>query len=70
MGVLQPWHLIIILVIVLIVIRHVLTQRENDLLTNSLESRVVERTPALSGRAQWWRALAQNPVDNRHNVGK
>ncbi len=54
---------LVLLVTVLIVIRHVLTQRENDQLTNSLEARVVERTEALSGWEQWWRALVQNSTD-------
>ncbi|MDQ1672823.1 MAG: hypothetical protein QOC98_1385 [Frankiaceae bacterium] len=55
--------LLLLLIIVLIVIRHVLTQRENDQLTNSLEARVAERTEALSGWEQWWRALVQNSTD-------
>jgi diguanylate cyclase (GGDEF)-like protein/PAS domain S-box-containing protein len=49
--------------IVLIIARHMLTQRENDVLTRSLEARVRERTSALSGWERWWRALVQNSTD-------
>jgi diguanylate cyclase (GGDEF)-like protein/PAS domain S-box-containing protein len=54
---------LLLLLIVLIVVRHTLTQRENDLLTRTLEARVQERTQALSGWEQWWRALVQNSTD-------
>jgi diguanylate cyclase (GGDEF)-like protein/PAS domain S-box-containing protein len=55
--------LLLLAIVLLIVIRHILTQRENDLLTHSLEARVEERTRALSGWEQWWRALVQNSTD-------
>jgi diguanylate cyclase (GGDEF)-like protein/PAS domain S-box-containing protein len=53
----------LLLILVLVVVRHTLTQRENDYLTSSLEARVQERTEALSGREQWWKALVQNSTD-------
>jgi diguanylate cyclase (GGDEF)-like protein/PAS domain S-box-containing protein len=53
----------LLLMILLVVVRHLLTQRENDHLTTSLEARVHERTQALSGWEQWWKALVQNSTD-------
>jgi diguanylate cyclase (GGDEF)-like protein/PAS domain S-box-containing protein len=53
----------LLLMLLLIVIRHTLTQRENEQLTSSLEARVQRRTEALSGWEQWWRALVQNSTD-------
>jgi diguanylate cyclase (GGDEF)-like protein/PAS domain S-box-containing protein len=56
--------------LLLVVIRHMLTQRENDQLTSSLEARVQERTEALSGWEQWWKALVQNSTDVVTVVGE
>ncbi|HSP39342.1 MAG TPA: EAL domain-containing protein [Frankiaceae bacterium] len=53
----------LLLMLLLVVVRHVLTQRENDQLTSSLEARVLDRTEALSGWEQWWKALVQNSTD-------
>ncbi len=53
----------LLVMLVLVVIRHMITQRENDQLTSSLEARVQERTEALSGWEQWWKALVQNSTD-------
>jgi len=47
----------------LLVLRQVLTLRENLSLTIFLEARVRERTEALAEREQWFRSLVQNSSD-------
>ncbi len=63
-GLLGPflaWSLITMTI--LLVLRQVLTLRENLSLTLFLEARVAERTEALAERERWFRSLVQNSSD-------
>ncbi|MDP9241070.1 MAG: EAL domain-containing protein, partial [Actinomycetota bacterium] len=61
LGSFMAWALIAL--ICLVVLRQILTSRENLTLTVYLEARVQERTMALAEREQWFRSLVQNSSD-------
>lgn len=61
LGPFMAWSLIVMTC--LLVLRQVLTLRENLSLTMFLEARVRERTEALAEREQWFRSLVQNSSD-------
>ena len=62
----MPWTIgvgLLLVLMCLIVLRQVLTTRENLSLTLFLEARVEERTLALAERERWFRSLVQNSSD-------
>jgi diguanylate cyclase (GGDEF)-like protein/PAS domain S-box-containing protein len=61
LGSFMAWSMIGLLC--LVVLRQILTSRENLTLTGFLEARVRERTQALAEREQWFRSLVQNSSD-------
>jgi len=52
-----------IALVLVLVMRQVLAVRENTLLTNDLERRVIDRTQALKDKESWFRNLVQNLSD-------
>ncbi|MGB9376424.1 MAG: EAL domain-containing protein [Mycobacteriales bacterium] len=60
-GPFMTWSLLGLMTFV--VLRQILTSRENLRLTDFLEARVNERTLALAEREQWFRSLVQNSSD-------